>query len=254
MPGKSVVKATRELTINFGQVPVAVRLYKATDEKLVRKGHRYHGKDMAPVKNKTTCSGCGEEVAWGDIVNGYELDGQVIPMSKDEVKAMKPTSTSTVSIRSFIDLDEVPFIALGGDVYYVGTGKKTTGAPFALLRDSMKETGKVAVVQWVNGHERLGILMPCDDIMVLRDVLYEEQIRVPEFEVVEGKVTPELLRRGVKKVQEGTEPFAHGEYQEHFSKELDKVLIAKLNGEEVKVESVAAKSEDAELMALMEGD
>lgn len=248
---KTVNKATREMTINFGQVPVAVRLYKATDEKLVRGGHRYHGTDMARVRNVPTCEGCGEKLSLKDVVNGYELDGQVVPMSKDEIATLKPSSTSTVSIRGFCSLDEVPFLALGGDLYYVGTGKKTTGAPFALLRDSMKEAKKVAIVQWVNGHERLGILMPHKDIMVLRDVLYEEQIREPGFEVAEAKLTPELLKKGIQKVKEGAKAFKHDEYQEHFSKELDAVLLKKLNGEKVEVESVSVKNEEEELLALM---
>jgi len=251
MARKDASKATRELNIQFGPVTVGVRLYKATDDKLVREGHRYHATDLKPVKNIPTCSGCGTVVPWSEIVTGYELDDKVVPMTKDEIKRLKPTSTSTVNIRSFIEASEVPFIALGGDIFYVGTGKKTTGAPYALLRDSMKEAGKVAVVQWVNGHERLGILMPYKGIMLLRDVLYEEQIREPDFEVIEGKVSGELLGKGVEKVKEGTKPFNHGEFQEHFSKELDAVLLAKLEGKEVKVESVSMKTEEEELMALM---
>lgn len=251
---KEASRATRELTIQFGQVPVAVRLYKATDEKLVRQSHRYHKVDMAPVKNVPTCEACKAILPWSDIVNGYELDGKVISMTKDEIKQLKPRSTETMTIKGYIDVKEIDPLLWGDSVYYVGTGKKTTGAPFVLLRDSLRESGKVAVVQWVNGHEQLGVLMPHGKALLLREVFYEDQIRSTDFDVVEGSVSPELLAKGVQKVRDGAKPFDHSEYEEHFSKELDAILFAKADGKEVKVESVTVKSEEEELMALMEGN
>ena len=58
--------------ISFGLVNVPVKLYSATSPKTVR-FHQLSSKTGARIKQKRVDSSTGEEVAFEDIVKGYEL-------------------------------------------------------------------------------------------------------------------------------------------------------------------------------------
>ena len=58
--------------ISFGMVTIPVKLYTATESKDVRlrmlcKEHE------APIQEKRVCTDGGEELAWDDLVRGFEV-------------------------------------------------------------------------------------------------------------------------------------------------------------------------------------
>ena len=68
-------------TVSFGLVSIPVRLYAATEEKGVS-FRQVHDADGGRIRYKRVCSVDGEEVAYRDIVKGYELpDGDVVVLT-----------------------------------------------------------------------------------------------------------------------------------------------------------------------------
>ena len=61
--------------ICFGTVTIPVKLYTATEQKDVR-FRLLHREDGAPIEEKRFCSADGKEVAWDDLVRGYEVKMQ----------------------------------------------------------------------------------------------------------------------------------------------------------------------------------
>ena len=59
-------------TISFGLVTVPVKMFSAVDRKTVR-FHQLSGKSGVRVAQKRVDPSSGEEVAYGDLVKGYEL-------------------------------------------------------------------------------------------------------------------------------------------------------------------------------------
>src|SRR6266480_4122073 len=93
--------------ISFGLVNVPVKLYSAVNRKTVR-FHQLHGKTGVRIQQKRVDPSTGEEVAYDDIVKGYEIaPDRYVLIEPDELDALDPKKTRTIEIEDFVDLDEI---------------------------------------------------------------------------------------------------------------------------------------------------
>ncbi len=94
--------------ISFGLVNVPVELYPAED----RKGFSFSmldKRDLSPVGYKRYSKTSGREVAWADIVKGYEFEkDRYVVLSDEDFRRSIVKATQTIDIRAFVAADEVP--------------------------------------------------------------------------------------------------------------------------------------------------
>ena len=75
-------------SISFGLVNVPVKLYNAVQRKNVQ-FHQLHGEDRQRIQQKRVCSADGQEVAFEDLVKGYEFSpGQYVVVEPEELDAV----------------------------------------------------------------------------------------------------------------------------------------------------------------------
>ncbi|HZZ49519.1 MAG TPA: Ku protein, partial [Pseudonocardia sp.] len=94
--------------VSFGLVSVPVKLYSATENHDIR-FHQVHGIDGGRIRYKRTCTVCGEEVEYADIVKGYETpDGELITLDEADLEAL-PTASGNreIDVVEFVPADEV---------------------------------------------------------------------------------------------------------------------------------------------------
>src|SRR5438132_11621599 len=83
-------------SIAFGLVNVPVKVYSAVHQKEVR-FHQLHDKDGGRIQFKRTCSKCGNEVPYENIVKGYELSpGRYVRIAPEELEALDPKATREI--------------------------------------------------------------------------------------------------------------------------------------------------------------
>src|SRR5919112_252501 len=93
--------------ISFGLVNVPVKLYSAVSRKSVR-FHQLNGKTGVRIQQKRVDPSTGDEVAYEDIVKGYELTpDQYVVIEPDELEALDPKKTKSIEIEDFVALDEI---------------------------------------------------------------------------------------------------------------------------------------------------
>src|SRR5205814_262195 len=81
---------SRTAAISFGLVNVPVKLYSATSPKTVR-FHQLSSKTGTRVRQKRVDPSTGDEVAFEDIVKGYELTpDRYVLIEPDELDALDP--------------------------------------------------------------------------------------------------------------------------------------------------------------------
>src|SRR5919112_5994153 len=131
--------------ISFGLVNVPVKLYSAVSKKTVR-FHQLHESDGVRIQQKRVCPADGEEVAWDEIVKGYEIapDRYVI-IEPEELEALNPKKTRTIDIEDFVDLAEIDPIFYDHPYYLVPD--KGAAKAYGLLLDAMREAEKVAIAR-----------------------------------------------------------------------------------------------------------
>ena len=103
---------------------------------------------MSPVGNRQINKSTGEGVAQEEIIKGIQVDdGEYVVLTKKEIWTALPKSTQTVDIKTFVDEGSIP-ASFFQKPYHVAPGGRETKA-YALLRDTLKKTGKVGVAHVV---------------------------------------------------------------------------------------------------------
>src|ERR1700726_3512498 len=138
--------------ISFGLVNVPVKLYSATSPKTVR-FHQLSGKTGARIKQKRVDSSTGDEVAYEDIVKGYELSpDRYVRVEPEELDALDAKATKTIDIEEFVDLSDIDPIYYDHSYYLAPTAGGAKA--YRLLLDAMREAGKVGTGRLVLGFEQ----------------------------------------------------------------------------------------------------
>ncbi len=220
-------------SISFGLVSIPVRLLSATEEKSVS-FRQVHAADGGRIRYQRVCEIDGQEVAYADIAKGYEVGGGEIVMLTDEDLADLPvTSSKVVDVTAFVPFDQVDPTALSRAYYAEPTGD---AKPYVLLRDTLEESGRVAVVKVaLRNRERLAVLRPQDGVLVVQTMLWPDEIRRPDFKFLDEGVTvrPQEQQMAQSYVETLAGDFEPEQYVDDYRHAVEEVVQAKIQGHEV---------------------
>src|SRR5882762_9079606 len=166
-------------SISFGLVNIPIALYPATRReelkfRLLRKS------DLSPVNYKRVAEKDGKEVAWDQIVKGYEYEkGKYVVLKDEDFQRVDLEATQTVDIKDFVDQEEIDPMFFYKP-YYLEPQKGGDKA-YALLRDSLKDTNKVGVAKVViKTRQYLAGVKPEDGVLVLELMHFADELADPE--------------------------------------------------------------------------
>ncbi len=247
------------LTIGFGAVSIPVRMYKAVEDS-TPSFHQYHKDDKGPVRYQRVCSKDHAILELSDIAKGKKFGSEIILFDDEQLDKMKPESTKTMRVIGFFERSKIPEIAYSEPLYLGTESKKDggVGAPFALLREALKKSGKLAVVGWVSrGHDHYGTIEPYGDILLLRRLELAQNIRSEEeVEVLPGEVPAHLVSKAVSGIIDRLtkKTFEWDELKDSYTETIDKYIEAKALGETPVIEEIVPKkpSEIRDLETLVE--
>jgi DNA end-binding protein Ku len=220
--------------VSFGLVSIAVRLYSATEEKDIR-FHQVHREDGGRIKYKRVCSVDGEEVSYDDIAKGYDLGGgEMVILTDDDFAELPLTSSRAIEVLEFVPAEQVDPI-LYNKAYYLEP-EQTAAKPYALLRDALTNTERVAIVKVaLRQREQLATLRVRDDVLVLNTMLWPDEIRAAKFDILDEDVTarPAELAMAGSLIESMAADFDPSTYTDNYREALQEVIDAKVAGREV---------------------
>jgi DNA end-binding protein Ku len=232
--------------ISFGLVTVPVRLYSAVSRKTVR-FHQLNGKTGSRIAQKRVDASTGEEVAYEDLVKGYELSpDRYVVIEPGELEALDPQKTKTIDIEDFVDLDDIDPIFYDHP-YYLAPGPG--GAkPYRLLLEAMRETNKVAVAKVViRQKESLVAIRPVGDVLAMATMLFPDEVVDPaRLDDVPGAEDVEMRDRELDIAKQLVESlagdFEPDKYRDTYRDAVLQLIERKAAGEEI---AVAPEPEEA---------
>ncbi len=207
--------------VSFGLVNVPVRLYAATSNHDIR-FHQVHEVDGGRIRQKRTCSVCGEEVAYSEIAKGYETDdGQLIMLDDDDLASLPTASGHEIDVVQFVPADEVDALLLDKSYYLEPESKALK--PYSLLREALRDTDRMALVKVaLRQRETLALLRVRGETIVLQTMLWPDEIREADFPVLEGDVE---LRPQEKAMAQSLVDSLSGEFEiDQFEDEYRKAV------------------------------
>lgn len=217
--------------INFGLVNIPVRLYSATQEHEVS-FDLLHKKDFSPIRYAKICKAEEKEVDFKDVVKGYEYEkGQYVVLTDEDFERANQRKTKSIDIQSFSNENEIDTIYYDKP-YYLEPDKGAT-KPYTLLREALKETGKVAVAIFVfRNREHIAVVKPYGRVLVLNLLRFQSEIRDSnQLELpIAAKGASKEVGMAIKLIDQLTEHFKPEKFKSHYIEELKEVIDEKLHG------------------------
>jgi DNA end-binding protein Ku len=162
--------------ISFGLVNVPVALYSAETRDELR-FRQLDSKTLTPVKQHRVNERTGKEVAWEDIVKGYEYSpDRYVVLTDEELDAVDPKATHAIDIQAFVSQDEIDPRYFDKPYYVAPTQGGQKG--YALLREALHRSGRVAIAKVViRTKEYLAAVTPADSVLLLEILRYPYELR-----------------------------------------------------------------------------
>jgi DNA end-binding protein Ku len=242
--------------ISFGLVNVPVKLYSAVSKKTVR-FHQLHESDGVRIQQKRVCPADGEEVAWDDIVKGYEISpDRYVIVTPEELEALDPKKTKTIDIEEFVDLEEIDPLYYDHPYYLLpGQGAEK---PYKLLADAMRDASKVAIARVViRTKEQLVAIRPVGDVLAMATMNFADEVVDPEsFDEAPGEdveTTKRELDMARQLIDSLTAEFEPTKYHDEYREAVLDLIERKSEGEEIVLQPAAEEPERVpDLMAALE--
>ena len=217
--------------VSFGLVNVPVRLFAATQEHDIR-FHQVHRADGGRIRMKRTCSVCGEEVSYDQLAKGYEAeDGRLVILTDEDFEQLPLATGHEIDVVEFVPSEQVDPMMFGRSYYLEPDARALK--PYALLREALNDTERMAVVKVaLRQRESLAVLRVRDKVIVLQTLLWPDEIRAADFEVLDTDVDlrPQELRMAASLVESMAAEFEPEQYSDDYQKALGDLVEAKLAG------------------------
>jgi len=227
--------------ISFGLVHIPVSLVSATSAQGVDFDW-LDKRSMDPVGYKRINKTTGKEVTKEHIVKGVAYEkGRYVVLSEEEIRSAHPKSTQTIEIIAFVASDQIPLQNI--DTPYFLAPDKRGGKVYALLRETLKKTRKVALANVVlHTKQHLAALMPLDSALVLVMLRWPAEVRsLDELELGSDVTKPSLakgeLDMAKRLVEDMSADWQPDDYRDSFQEKI-MALVAK--------KAKAGKIEDVE--------
>jgi DNA end-binding protein Ku len=228
--------------IRFLLVAIPVRIYNAIETSEKIQFNQLHRDDYGPIGYDKRCKKCSQIVSNDQITKGYQYEpDRYAIVEPDDVAKIKIKTTKAVDIVGFVDRSEIPTTFYDAP-YFAGPDGAVSEKPYALLREVMKQTGKVGVGKVVlRDREDLVAVFPHEDGLVLQKLHYPHELRkmedVPEIDGV-GKLTAQKLNKNELKlattlVQEMVTTLGEVDTEDNYHSALRKLIDAKIKGRKV---------------------
>jgi DNA end-binding protein Ku len=227
-------------TISFGLVTVPVKMYSAVNRKTVR-FHQLSGRSGVRIAQKRVDPQSGEEVAYEDIVKGFELaPDRYVVVEPAELDTLQPKKTKTIEIEDFVELSQIDPIYYDHP-YYLAPGPG--GAkPYRLLLEAMAQTGKVAIARVViRSKEQLVAIRAMGDALEMATMLFPDEVLPPERleelpDSKEVKTTKREVEIAMQLIGSLAGDFEPEKYTDTYRQDVLALIERKAQGEEIAVQ------------------
>ena len=177
----------------------------------------------------------GKELERRDLVKGYEFrKNQYLLLNDEDLNSVKVESSAVMTVEKFVDANSIDPVYYDA-AYHLAPDGDAGRDIYAVLREAIAKTGKVALSRVViSQRERTIALRPADGGLMAH-TLYEERDLNSGQELFEGmdgiKVDPEMVELATQLVQRQAGKYDASDLEDRYETRLRALIDAKLKGE-----------------------
>jgi DNA end-binding protein Ku len=241
-------------TIAFGGVFVPVKVHSATEDKTVH-FHEVHVDDGARIEHKRICSKEDKEVAYKEIVGGYEYaEGKYVVLEKDEIKAAAGSESRLIDIEEFVcapDIEPVMY----DKTYYLGSQDSGKDA-YRLLHDALEKTDRAGIGRWVfHNREYMVAVRTLDGALAMHTMrFHDELVPAKDLDIPKPSKNPskqelDMAGRLLESLQGDFEP---EKLEDTYRERLLEYIEAKAKGKVASLPKRTEADDPGDLLAALE--
>jgi DNA end-binding protein Ku len=222
--------------LKISLVNIPIKVFPATETAGSISFNQLHGECQTRIQQKRWCPHCEREVPNTELVKGYEFEkGHYVVVTEEDFEKVRPESTRVIDLVQFADDSAIDPIYVDR-AYYLAPDGPVAADAFAVMRDGMR--GKVGIGKLaLYGREYLVAVRPHDRGIVMYTLHHAAEIRgldaVEELNSVATKVKPEEIKLAKQVIETFDAPLNLKDYKDEYREGLQKIIDAKIAGEEV---------------------
>ena len=232
-------------------VNIPVKVFPATESSATISFHQLHGECQTRIQQKRWCSRCNREVPNSEIVKGYEFEkGRYVVIAEEDFDKVRTDSTRVIDLVQFAAASSIDPMYIDRTYYLAPDGGMAADA-FAVMREGM--SGKVGVGKLaLYGREYLVAVRPYERGIVMHTLHHAAEIRaidaVEELSSMPAKIKPEEIKLARQVIDTFEAPLDLKEYKDEYREGLQKIIDAKIAGEDIVAPAVEAPPKVVNLM------
>ena len=239
-----------QLRLSLVSCPVA--LYGATSRSADISFHLLNPKTNNRIRMIPTDPDTGP-VERADLVKGYEITkNHYVVLSADELDAVKLETTHTIEIERFVDEKEIDRL-YWNDPYYLIPNEKTGVEAYTVIREALKEAGRIALGRVVmHTRERLVALEPRDKGILVYTLRMADEVVPPKeafADIPAAKPDKRMIEIARKIIEQQEGAFEPEKFHDRYETALRDLIRRKEKGEKL---VTAEPVEDDNVIDLME--
>jgi DNA end-binding protein Ku len=244
-------RATWKGFLRVSLVNIPIKVFPATESSGTISFNQLHGECQTRIQQKRWCPTCNKEVANTEIVKGYEFEkGRYVVMSEEDIEKVRPTSTRIIDLVQFDEQAALDPMYVDRTYYLAPDGQVAADA-FAVMREGMK--GKIGVGKLaLYGREYLVAVKPHDRGLVMYTLHHAAEIRsmdsIEELGAIPSKVKPQEIQLAKQVIGTFEKKLDLSDYRDEYREGLQKIIDAKIAGEEVVAPSIEMPPKVVNLM------
>jgi DNA end-binding protein Ku len=242
--------------ISFGLVTIPVSVYSATRTDTLR-FRQLDRRDNTPIREKRVNEETGEEVAWEDVVKGYEYEeGSFVVLDQEDFAQANVKATETIDIVQAVSEVEIPPEHFERPMYVVPTkqGRKA----YHILRETLRRTGRVGVATIVmRGRQHLAALIGGEQVITLELLRYAHEIKsVEELDADDLLEAPDVKDKEIELAEQLVaaldEPWAPEQFRDEYRDDLLELIEQKAKTGRAPVKQGAPRERGGEVVDMMD--
>ncbi|MCX7878462.1 MAG: Ku protein [Ignavibacteria bacterium] len=222
--------------IRFSLVTIPVAIYNAVETSEQVSFRQLHKKDNGLIGYDKRCRKCDKILKNDEIVKGYEYEkDQFVIIEPDDLKKLRLKSTKVIEIEGFVNESEIN-PSLYDTPYFAGPDGEVASKTYALLCQTLKESGKMGIGKVViRERESVVLIAPRDKGLMLYKLRYPDEVRnindVPLL--TDLKAEKEEVKLAKLLVDQMSKPFAEIKLKDKYKSAVKELIKAKIEGREI---------------------
>jgi DNA end-binding protein Ku len=224
-------------TLKLSLVTCPVALYPATTAAEKTRFHMINAETGNRLRQQMIDAETGDVVERDQTARGYELiKGKYVEIEKDELDAVQIESNHAIDIDSFVPKDEIDQRYLNHPYYIVPDGKAGVDA-FAVIRDAMRDQGRVALARIVlTNREHVLAIEPYEKGLLGTTLRYPYELRDAEeyFDGIKSpKITKDMIELASHILDSKAAHFDPSKFKDEYEDALKKLVKRKAAGKPI---------------------